>query len=166
MPTPILRKATEADVPTITEIYNDVIATSTAIYRDDTVDVAERMAWFRTRVGDGFPVIVAELDGKVIGYTGYGSFRFGEGYKRTVEHTIHIHSAHRRKGLGRILLTEIMRVAKEDGRHVLVGGIDSENVGSIALHEKFGFEVTARMPEVAFKGGKLLTLVLMQKILD
>lgn len=162
----ILRPATEADVAAITAIYNDVIATSNAIYRDDTVDESERMAWYKARVADGFPVIVAEIDGVVAGYGVYGSFRFGEGYKKTVEHSIHIKSSHRRKGIGRTLLKELISVATKDGRHVMVGGIDSENEGSIKLHKEFGFHETARMPEVATKGGKLLTLVLMQKILN
>lgn len=160
-----LRHATEADVPVITEIYNDVIATSNAIYRLDTVDVAERMAWYQARIADGYPVIVAEMDGEVVGYAVYGSFRFGEGYKKSVEHSIHIKSTHRRKGLGKVLLQAIIEFAKADGRHVMIGGIDSGNVGSIKLHESFGFVETARMPEVAFKAGEALTLVLMQKIL-
>lgn len=160
-----LRAATESDIAAITSIYNDVIATTNAIYRDDTVDEAERMVWFQSRVADGYPVIVAESEGEVIGYGVYGNFRFGEGYKHTVEHSIHVKSTHRRKGVGRTILKELIDIATKDGRHVMVGGIDSENEPSIKLHKEFGFHESARMEEIARKGGKLLTLVLMQKVL-
>jgi len=160
-----LRPATESDIASITSIYNDVIATTNAIYRDDTVDEAERLAWYQSRVADGYPVIVAESEGEIIGYGVYGNFRFGEGYKLTVEHSIHVKSAHRRKGVGRTILKELIEIATKDGRHVMVGGIDSENEASIKLHKEFGFHESARMEEVARKGGNLLTLVLMQKVL-
>lgn len=161
----ILRSATQSDIAAITAIYNDVIATTNAIYRDDTVDESERLAWYDARIADGYPVIVTQLEGEIIGYGVYGSFRFGEGYKNTVEHSIHVKSAHRRKGVGRTILKELISIATKEGRHVMVGGIDSENEASIKLHKEFGFHESARMAEVAVKGGKLLTLVLMQKVL-
>ena len=161
----ILRPATQSDIAAITAIYNDVIATTNAIYRDDTVDESERRAWYDARIADGYPVIVAESEGEIIGYGVYGNFRFGEGYKNTVEHSIHVKSAHRRKGVGRTILKELIALATKDGRHVMVGGIDSGNEASIKLHKEFGFHESARMEEVAVKSGKLLTLVLMQKIL-
>jgi phosphinothricin acetyltransferase len=161
-----LRPATHSDISEITAIYNDVIATTNAIYRDDTVDESERITWYNARIADGYPVIVAESDGEIIGYGVYGSFRFGEGYKNTVEHSIHVKAAHRRKGVGRTILKELISIATQDGRHVMIGGIDSANEASINLHKEFGFHESARMEEVAVKGGNFLTLVLMQKILN
>jgi len=162
----ILRSAQPSDISAITGIYNEVIATTNAIYRDDIVTESERLAWYESKVNDGYPVIVAELNGEVIGYGLYGGFRFGEGYKLTVEHSIHVRSSHRRTGVGRTILKELIAIATKDGRHVMVGAIDSGNEASIKLHEEFGFRESARMEEVALKGGKLLTLVLMQKVLD
>ena len=155
----------QSDIPAITAIYNDVIATTHAIYREDAVDEAERLAWYESKVNDGYPVIVAESDGEILGYGGYGNFRFGEGYKHTVEHSIHIKSSYRRKGVGRAILKELIAIATKEGRHVMVGGIDSGNEGSIKLHEELGFRESARMEEVALKCGELITLVLMKKIL-
>ncbi len=162
----ILRSAQPSDISAITGIYNEVIATTNAIYRDDIVTESERLAWYESKVNDGYPVIVAELNGEVIGYGLYGGFRFGEGYKHTVEHSIHVMSSHRRTGVGRTILKELVAIATKDGRHVMVGAIDSGNEASIKLHEEFGFRESARMEEVALKGGKLLTLVLVQKVLD
>ena len=155
----------QSDIPAITAIYNDVIATTHAIYREDAVDESERLAWYESKVNDGYPVIVAESDGQILGYGGYGNFRFGEGYKHTVEHSIHIKSSYGRKGVGRAILKELIAIATKEGRHVMVGGIDSGNEGSIKLHQELGFRESARMEEVALKGGELLTLVLMQKVL-
>ena len=162
----MIRSAKQLDIAAITAIYNDVIATTNAIYRDDVVDESERMAWYQSRLTDGFPIIVAESEGEIIGYGVYGSFRFGEGYKHTVEHSIHVKYSYRRKGVGRAILKELISIATNDGRHVMVGGIDSENEASIKLHKEFGFHESARMEEIAIKGEKLLTLVLMQKVLD
>ena len=161
-----IRPATESDISAITAIYNDVIATSNAVYRNATVDETERLSWFRQRISDGFPIIVVEESGQVIAYGLYGPFRAFEGYAHTVEHTIHVDANHRGRGLGKALLTELIELARKDGRHVMVGGIDSENIASIELHKNFGFSETARMPEIAKKNGQLLTLVLMQKILN
>ena len=120
----ILRSAQPSDISAITGIYNEVIATTNAIYRDDIVTESERLAWYESKVNDGYPVIVAELNGEVIGYGLYGGFRFGEGYKLTVEHSIHVRSSHRRTGVGRTIFKELIAIATKDGRHVMVGAID------------------------------------------
>lgn len=71
----------------------------------------------------------------------------------------------RGQGIGKLLLAELIDIAKSEKRHVMVAAIDSKNLGSISLQKSFGFVEPARMPEVAQKNGQLLTLVLMQKIL-
>ncbi len=70
----MIRSANAGDIAAITSIYNDVIATTNAIYREDTVDISERMAWFEDKTSHGYPVIVAENDGTVLGYGVFGSF--------------------------------------------------------------------------------------------
>jgi len=162
----LIRIATENDLPAITAIYNSVIETSDAIYRTAAVPLAERQAWFNVKVQGGYPVLVAEEAGSVVGYGVYGNFRFGEGYDHTVEHSVHVQSQHRGKGIGTALLARLIEIATAEKRLVMVAAIDSKNSGSIALHEKFGFVESARMKNVAKKNGELLTLVLMQKILS
>ena len=160
-----IRAATTADISEIAAIYNEVIAHSDAIYREVEVDLSERAAWFENKLAGGYPIIVAESEGAVVGYGVYGNFRFGEGYDHTVEHSVHVRSDQRSKGIGKAILEKLISLAIKEGRHAMVAAIDSKNLGSIALHAKYGFTETARMPEIAKKHGNLLTLVLMQKIL-
>ena len=160
-----IRDAVEADIPVITEIFNSVIDSSNSVYREERVPESERMAWFHEKRDHGFPIIVAEEDGKVVGYGGYGTVRAAQGYRLTVEHTIHIDEAHRGKGLGKTILAELIKRATDAGFHVMLGAIDSGNEGSIKLHEKFGFIECARIREVAIKHGNYLDLVIVEKIL-
>jgi len=158
----MIRSANAGDIAAITSIYNDVIATSNAIYREDTVDISERMAWFEDKRAHGYPVIVAEREGEVVGYGVFGSFRFGEGYNHTVEHSVHVAQSHRGQGIGKEILEYLMKLAREQNRKIMVAAIDSTNIASIKLHAGYGFQESARMPHIAQKHGQLLELVLMQ----
>jgi phosphinothricin acetyltransferase len=162
----LIRRARHDDLSAITAIYNEVILNSDAIYRESAVPIAERTEWFEAKIKDGYPVLVAVSDDEVVGYGVFGNFRFGEGYDHTVEHSVHVRSDKRGQGIGKKLLAELIDIARSEKRHVMVAAIDSKNLGSISLHESFGFVESARMTEVAQKNGELLTLVLMQKILD
>ena len=162
----IIRDAIEGDIPVITEIFNSVIDSSNSVYREERVPQSERLEWFRDKRSHGYPVIVVEIDGFVVGYGGFGSFRAAQGYRLTVEHTIHVAEAYRKRGIGRTILTELIKRAKEGGYHLMIGAIDSENVGSIKLHEEYGFTECARIKDAALKHGKFLTLILMEKILS
>ncbi len=158
-----IRAAVLADVQSIAEIYNEVLRTTNAIYREEEVDLADREQWFNQRIEFGFPVIVAELDGGVVGYGAFNEFRFGEGYNGTVENSLHVKSTARGNGIGSAILKVLLEIAKAQNRKIMVAGIDSENSGSIEFHKRFGFIETARMPGVAVKHGNYLTLVLMQR---
>ncbi len=161
----MIRDAKASDVPAITSIYNDVISTTNAIYREDEVDESERMAWFTDKQSHGFPVTVAEVDGNVVGYGVFGSFRFGEGYNHTVEHSVHVASHFRGQGIGKEILEDLIERARRQNRLVMVAAIDSTNEQSIGLHAAYGFVESARMPRVAKKHGHFLDLVLMQLML-
>ncbi len=161
-----IRDAVAADLPAILDIYNEVIATSTAVYRDDPVDLANRRAWFDERGARGFPILVAVDDaGTLLGFASFGPFRDWPGYRHTVEHMVHIHASARGQGLGRTLIEALLPRASAMGMHVMVAGIDADNAASIRLHEKLGFETTAHMREVGTKFGRWLDLVFMQKTL-
>ncbi len=158
----MIRPATATDIAAITAIYNDVISTTNAIYRADEVDVSERIAWYEDKLAHGFPVIVAEQQGQVVGYGVFGSFRFGEGYNHTVEHSVHVASHLRGQGIGKKILEDLIDRARRQNRLIMVAAIDSTNTQSIGLHVAYGFVESARMPRVAKKHGNFLDLVLMQ----
>ena len=161
--TTIIRPATEADLPAILAIYNDAVAKTTAIWNDQPVDLANRRAWFIARTAQGFPVLAAEEDALVVGYGSFGDFRPFEGYRFTVEHSVYVAEGVRRRGIASALLAALEERAREMGKHVMVGGIAADNQASLRLHERNGFVETGRMPEVGFKFGRWLDLVLVQK---
>ena len=158
-----IRDATLSDISAITDIYNEVILTTNAIYRESKVNTDDRVKWFNQRVDSGFPVIVAEINSEIVGYGAFNDFRFGEGYSGTVEHSLHVKSENRGNGVGGAIMAQLLAIALKQNRKIMVAGIDSENTRSIEFHKRFGFIETARMPGVAIKHDKRLTLVLMQK---
>jgi L-amino acid N-acyltransferase len=158
-----IRAAREADLPAILAIYNDAVLHTTAIWNDDVVDLANREAWFAARTGQGYPVLVAEDAGSVLGYGSYGDFRAFQGYRFTVENSIYVAAEARGKGAGKALLAALIEHAAANGKHVMVAGITADNEVSIRLHERQGFKETARMPELGFKFGRFLDLVFLQK---
>lgn len=161
----IVRDAGEADLPAILEIYNAAVLNETSIWNDDISDLAERRAWWQARTASGFPVFVAEVNGAVCGYGTFGEFRQNQGYRFTVEHSIYVSSSVQRRGVGSVLLTRLIAEARRMNMHAMIGGIASDNVASISLHQRFGFVETGRMPQVGFKFGRWLDLVFVQKLL-
>lgn len=162
---PSIRPAAETDLPAILAIYNDAVENTTAIWNETPADLANRKAWFAERTAKDFPVLVAERDGAVVGYGSFGDFRPFDGYRVTVEHSVYVDRQARGQGAGEALLAALIADAKRMKKHNMIGGIDSSNAPSIALHVKFGFEEVGRMPGVGEKFGKPLDLVLMQKVL-
>jgi L-amino acid N-acyltransferase YncA len=162
----ILRDALESDLPAILEIYNDIILTTTAIYSEEPHTLQMRLDWFNERKQAGFPVIVAEQNGVLVGFATYGKFRVWPCYRFTVEHSLYVHRDNRGQGISKILLQEIVSLAKSAGMHALIAGVDSENDISLQLHLKFGFTQVARFKEVGFKFNRWLDLIFLEMILE
>jgi phosphinothricin acetyltransferase len=159
----VVRDAVAADVPAILAIYNDVLVTSAAIWRDEPEPLAEREAWFAAKGADGWPVLVADRDGEVVGFTALGPFRAWPGYWPTAEHSIHVAESCRGAGVGRLLLLELMERARAMGKLVLVAGVDGGTDASIRFHERLGFREVARMPAIGRKFGAPVDLILLQR---
>ena len=162
-----IRHATPEDLPAILDIYNEVIANSTAVYKDDPLTLDDRREWLEEHARAGYPVLVAVGENGVVGFATFGEFRgVWAGYRYSVEHTVHVRSDQRGKGIGIRLVQELFPLARAMGKHVMVGGIDGSNQGSIRMHERLGFEQVGGMPEVGRKFGRWLDLVFMQRFLD
>ncbi|HWW89744.1 MAG TPA: GNAT family N-acetyltransferase [Solirubrobacteraceae bacterium] len=158
----LIDDATEADVPEIAAIYNDVVATSTAVFSDKPVTDEDRLAWLRARQEREQPVLVAREAGVVVGFASYGDFRSWPGYRSTVEHSVHVAAGYRRQGIGRELVQELLARATRAGMHVVVAAVDADNHPSLRLHEELGFDQVGEMPEVARKFDRWVDLVLLQ----
>jgi L-amino acid N-acyltransferase YncA len=162
----IIRNALESDLSALLEIYNDIILTTTAIYSEEPHTLQMRLDWFNERKQAGFPVIAAEQNGVLVGFATYGKFRVWPCYRFTIEHSLYVHKDSRGQGISKILLQEIISLAKSAGMHALIAGVDSENDISLQLHLKFGFTQVAHFKEVGFKFNRWLDLIFLEMILD
>jgi L-amino acid N-acyltransferase len=162
-----VRAADPADLPGILAIYNEVIATSTAVYALAPVTLAERTAWFEARRLAGYPVLVADVATQVVGFSSFGDWRGAwPGYRYTVEHSVHVGADRRGQGIGRQLVEALFPLAAQMSKHVMIGGIDADNAASIRFHQRLGFVQVAHFKEVGHKFGHWLDLVFMQRLLD
>lgn len=161
-----IRDALVKDAGPIAGIYNQAVRDTVAIWNDSEVDVANRRAWIADRQVAGYPVLVLEEGGEVIGYASYGPYRPFDGYKYSVEHSVYVRPEHHGRGYGRLLMEALIERARKGKVHVMIGGIAAENEGSLVLHKKLGFVETGRMPEVGQKFGRWLDLVFMQLKVD
>jgi phosphinothricin acetyltransferase len=160
-----IRDARADDVPGILAIYNDVMATSTAIYRDEPATLDQHLAWWRQRVALGYPVLVAEDEAGVAGFASFGDFRQWPGYRFTVEHSVHVRADCRGRGVGVRLMHPLIARAGALGKHVMIAGVDAENTASQRFHERLGFVRVAHFREVGFKFGRWLDLMFLQRML-
>jgi len=157
----------ERHAEAILTIFNDAIVNSTALYDYKPRSAESMVLWFATKRSNHFPVIGFEDDdGKLMGFASYGTFRAWPAFKYTVEHSIYLHSDYRGQGLGRKLLEELMKIARERDVHTLVGVIDTANDASIALHAKLGFECAGTIKHAGFKFGRWRDITFYQCTFD
>ena len=161
-----IRDATEADLPAILAIYNDVLATSTAIFSELPATLEDRLQWFRGRRELGYPVLVSTDDSGVLGFASFGDFRSWPGYRHTVEHSVHVRPDARGRGVGRELMRVLLDRAIALGKHMMVAGVDADNVGSIRMHERLGFQRAGTLHHVGCKFGRWLDLTFLERRLD
>src|SRR6478672_185872 len=154
-----------SDTSAILEIINDAILTSTALYDYQPRMLAQQMAIFEDKLAKGFPVIVATASEEVVGFGYYSELRFREAYKFTVEHSVYANKNYIGKGIGKLIMQELIDLAQAQKLHTMIAVIDAENEGSISFHEKFGFETVGVIKESGFKFNRWLHSVIMQKML-
>ena len=153
------------DTAAILEIINYNILNSTALYDYEPRNLAQQIAIFEDKISKGFPIIVAKVDNTIAGFGYYSEFRFRAAYQFTGEHSVYADNRYTGKGVGKVLLTELIRLAKAQKLHTMIGVIDSENTTSIAFHKKFGFEEAGFIKESGYKFDRWLHSVFMQKML-
>jgi phosphinothricin acetyltransferase len=160
---PEICDAQDEDLPGLAAIYNEVIATSTAIYSSVPVTPEERRQWWQNRTAQGYPVLVARDDAGVAGVATFGDFRAWPGYRFTVEHSVHVRADGRGRGIGTRLLQALLPRAAALGKHVMIAGVDAANAASIRFHERQGFQKSGHLREVGYKFNRWLDLVFLQR---
>lgn len=161
----LVRAYKPQDCSAILDIINDAILHSTALYDYNPRTLENQLAIFDDKLKKGFPILVASLNEQVVGFGYYSEFRFREAYKFTVEHSVYAHKKATGIGVGKALLTELIKIAKQQELHTMIGVIDSENTSSITFHKKFGFEEVGFIKESGYKFNRWLHSVIVQKIL-
>jgi phosphinothricin acetyltransferase len=159
----IIRPAGTDDINAITDIYNEALLSTVASFDTKPKTIAEQKAWF-DRHGSRRPILVAELDGAVIGWASLSDWARHDAYADTVEISIYIKEGLRGMGTGRKLMGAVVSEGEKAGLHTIIARITGGNAESIHLHESLGFEHIGVMREVGYKFGRLLDVYLMQKI--
>ena len=150
----------------ILEIFNDAILNSTALYDYQPRTMENMKTWFENKTRNHFPVIGIIGDNEeLLGFGSYGTFRAWPAYKYSVEHSLYIRKDHRGEGLGKIILSEIIKNATNQDYHCLIAGIDSTNHASIELHQSLGFIFSGTIKQAGYKFSKWLDLDFYQLIL-
>jgi len=157
--------ATTYHLTGLLNIVNYAILNTTAVYDYEPRSYEDMKTWLLEKLAGNWPVIVAEQDGEVVGYASYGTFRFKEGFKYTVEHSVYVANGHTGKGIGNKLVAELIVLARAQGLHTMIGCIDAYNAGSIAFHKKFGFKEAGILIQSGYKFDRWLDLLFMQLML-
>jgi L-amino acid N-acyltransferase len=160
-----IRPAQAEDLIPITEIYNEAILTTTATFDTEPKTPSERQAWFQAHDAK-HPILVAVLDGKVVGWASLSSWSDRRAYDGTAETSFYVGSKYRGQGVGRTLKAAIIDEAKRLGLHTLIARVAEGSEESMHLNESFGFVRVGTMREVGRKFGKLLDVHILQKMLE
>lgn len=163
---PLIRPSRDEDIPAITAIYAHHVLHSTGTFETEAPGVADMTARRADVLSKGLPYLVAEQDGRIAGFA-YGNwFKPRPAYRYSVEDSIYLAPDVHRKGLGRILLAELLARCETAGiRKVMAIIGDSANAGSVGVHLALGFEEVGKIKSCGWKFGAWRDIVIMQKTL-
>ncbi len=159
----IFRPAKPEDVTDINNIYNEVILNTQATFDLEPKTLEERVLWMNEH-GEKHPVIVAELDKKVVGWAALSRWSDKKAYDTTAEVSVYVDKNHRNHGIGKKLLDLITIEGRSAGLHCILSRITEGNEVSINVHVALGYKHIGIMKEVGFKFGKFLDVYLLQKL--
>ncbi|MFC5505263.1 MULTISPECIES: GNAT family N-acetyltransferase [Hyphomicrobiales] len=166
MTTPSIRPAVAADIPAITTIYAHAVLHGTASWELDPPDEAEMLRRFKAIAAGGYPYLIAEEAGRLLGYAYAGAYRPRPAYRSTVENSIYIAPDSQGRGVGGALLDALMQECTRRGFRqmiAVIGDGTGASLGSRRLHERAGFRLIGVAEKVGFKHGRWLDQMLMQK---
>jgi phosphinothricin acetyltransferase len=160
-----IRKAELTDLEAIRGIYNEAILTTTATFDTEPKGADERLQWFQSHDAR-HPIIVAVVDGNVVGWASLTQWSDRAAYDDTAETSFYVKSEFRGRGIGRKLKTATIEIARQLRLHTLIARVAEGSDESIHLNESAGFVRVGTLKEVGRKFGKLLDVHIMQKMLD
>lgn len=160
----VIRPSQDSDIPAITAIYAHAVLHGTASFELEPPSESEMARRRATLLADGFPYLVTEKNGEILGYAYAGQYRPRPAYRHAVEDSIYIAPDRQGQGIGKALLAELVTICEAKGFRQMVAVIgDSQSLGSIATHRACGFVPSGVVQNVGFKHGRWLDQVLMQR---
>jgi phosphinothricin acetyltransferase len=163
-PAPLVRLAEATDAEAIRSIYNVEVLESTVTFDLVPRSHEDQRAWLLAHAG-AHPAVVAVDGGDVAGFGSLSPYKDRPAYSTTVEDSVYVHRDQRGKGVGRLLLNELLSLATTHGFHSVIARIVGDHDASIALHRTCGFTMVGVEKEVGRKFGKWLDVVEMQRLL-
>ena len=162
----LIREATEADLAKVQAIYAWHVENGLASFEEVAPERAEIVRRWRDVCSRNLPYLVAELDREVVGYAYASPYRARSAYRFTVEDSVYLEQGTYGKGIGRALLSELIRRCERLGFAQMIAVIgDSANLASIGLHGALGFARAGLLSAVGFKHGRWVDSVIMQRAL-
>lgn len=166
MQTLVLRTAEARDAEAIAGIYNHEVTNEASTFDLVPRSIDEQREWIAARSG-AFSVIVAEdTQFGVVGFAALSTYRDRAGYRTTVENSIYVRRDQQRRGNGKLLLANLLDVARDSGFHTVIARIEASSEGSLAIHRSLGFVEVGVEREIGRKFGRWLDSVIMQRMLD
>ena len=161
----LIRPATEEDVPAIRDIYNYEVLNGVATFDLEPKTLEDRLRWFRETNAHPHIVLAAEDGGEIVGWGCLHQFHARAAYRFTTEDSVYVHHDHRGRGIGKLVLGELVKAAGERGFHSVMAGVSEGNEVSIRLHTSFGFQVWGTQREVGYKFDRWLDVTWLQLML-
>ncbi len=160
-----IRTAEIGDLESVTEIYNEAVLTTTATFDVDPKTHADRVEWYHAH-GERYPILIAILDGRTVGWASLSRFSDRPAYDETAETSFYVKAGFRGQGIGRALKAAIIAEARRLGFHSLLARVAEGSDESLHLNTSFGFVHVGTLKEVGRKFGRRLDVRLMQLMLD
>jgi phosphinothricin acetyltransferase len=158
----VIRPAALSDSAAIAAIWNREVLETAATTDTEPRSLEAQQAWLAAH-GPAHPVIVAADDGEVVAFGALSPYRTKPSYARTVEDSVYVKDGWRGKGLGGLVLDELLTLAAARGHRSVIARITAVNEGSLALHERRGFVRVGHERQVACKHGRWLDVVTLQR---
>ena len=148
---PSTREAAASDAAVVAGIYNHYIRETVVTFEEEPVSAAEMAGRIEEVQSASRPWLVAESDGRVVGYAYAGPWHVRSAYRFSAEITVYLAPTHVGRGIGSKLYAELFPILQARSIHAVMGGIALPNEASVALHEKFGLRKVAHFEQVGFK---------------
>ncbi|UCD37067.1 MAG: N-acetyltransferase [Fidelibacterota bacterium] len=161
----VINPATRKDLESITAIYNQAILNTTATFDTQEKSEEEQEIWYDQH-GDSYPLLVARLNGAIVGWAALSPWSDRCAYETTAEVSVYVADEHRGQGVGIQLLQALLEAGTKSGLHLAVARIVEGNPASLRLHKKVGFRTVGTLKEAGYKFEQYLDVIIMEKLLD